>query len=156
MVFNQRDCSQCQNFLRFCELAVKSCENLKRLSLVTGEDKADQAKWLASLQHDLSSRFRIQLDIVYSSTLHDREIRYLHDTVACRLDIVHNRSSFQMYIFSINRLDNGWVIKIGRGLDYFKSTEHKFMLGCHDYDLRKCHETTVDIFHREFVKKAYG
>lgn len=62
----------------------------------------------------------------FSSTLHDREIR----------------------------LDNGWVIKIGRGLDYFRPTDHNFDIGFCDLSFRKCHETTVDIFHINYMKKS--
>lgn len=51
------------------------------------------------------------------------------------------------------RLNTGWVIKIGRGLDIYKSC-NKFSIGSWDYDLRPCHETTVDIFHRKAVKNS--
>lgn len=54
------------------------------------------------------------------------------------------------------RLDNGWIIKIGRGLDYFKPATSKFSIGMFDLDLRNCHETTVNIFHTNNVKKLYG
>lgn len=81
------------------------------------------------------------------------------------------------------RFDNGWIIKIGRGLDYFKRPQVRtklhecllydatqqpvfrylrnhlhfllqgtFSIGSCDYDLRQCHETTVDIFHNEHTK----
>jgi len=53
-------------------------------------------------------------------------------------------------------LSNGWTIKIGRGLDYFKAPESKFSLGFFDMDLRPCHETTVDVFHMKNVKKSFG
>ncbi len=68
----------------------------------------------------------IELIVKYSTSLHDREIR----------------------------LSNGWIVKIGRGLDYFKPPElrDKFCLGFHDYDLRQCHSTTVDIFHQMSTK----
>ena len=56
------------------------------------------------------------------------------------------------YMFFLHRFDNGWVIKIGRGLDIYKPTENKFSVGFCDFDLRQCHETTVDIFHRKSVK----
>ena len=49
------------------------------------------------------------------------------------------------------RLDTGWVIKIGRGLDYFKPHD-KFTLGYLDMDLRRCHETVVNIFHKKHTK----
>ena len=50
------------------------------------------------------------------------------------------------------RLNNGWIVKIGRGLDYFKAASSKFAIGYCDFDLRPCHETTVDIFHRKHTK----
>jgi len=40
------------------------------------------------------------------------------------------------------------MIKIGRGLDYFKKAE-RFSIGYYDFDLRPCKETTVDIFHKK-------
>lgn len=54
------------------------------------------------------------------------------------------------------RLSTGWIIKIGRGLDFYKAPENKFCLGVYDLDLRQCHETTVDIVHSKNVKQSYG
>jgi hypothetical protein len=70
----------------------------------------------------------IDLDVQFESYLHDREIR----------------------------LSSGWIIKIGRGLDYFKPPEAKdsFCIGFHDYDLRLCMATTVDIFHEKATKNT--
>ncbi|XP_037383844.1 MIT domain-containing protein 1 isoform X2 [Talpa occidentalis] len=67
----------------------------------------------------------VSLQLDYSSSIHDREIRF----------------------------NNGWIIKIGRGLDYFKRPKGSFSLGYFDYDLRPCRETTVDIFHNKHTKK---
>jgi hypothetical protein len=52
------------------------------------------------------------------------------------------------------RLSNGWIIKIGRGLDYFKppDTRDAFCIGLHDFDLRTCNATTIDIFHQKMTK----
>ena len=36
------------------------------------------------------------------------------------------------------RLDNGWVIKIGRGLDFYQKQESWFSLGANDMSLRPC------------------
>ena len=44
------------------------------------------------------------------------------------------------------RVDNGWVIKIGRGLDLFQKPASWFEMGVNDLALRKCLETKVDIF----------
>lgn len=122
-----RTVHQIYNFLRFCELLVKKKSSLKRIILVTGIDEQDpnghQKQKLDQIRKSLLP-FNIQLEVQFSSTLHDREIRF----------------------------DNGWVIKIGRGLDIYKPTENKFSIGFCDYDLRRCLETTVDIFHRKFVK----
>ncbi|XP_034241158.1 MIT domain-containing protein 1-like isoform X1 [Thrips palmi] len=119
-----RNFHQCQNFLKFCELAVMNCSNLKTISLVTNighsqQEAQDTNSWLNSLKNSLQPR-NVTLSVEIRPTLHDRTIR----------------------------LSNGWIIKIGRGLDYFKSPENKMALGVFNMDLRKCHETTVDIFHK--------
>lgn len=67
---------QCQNFLRLCELLVKSCENLQHIELLTTKDsksESDQWEWFTNLQNDLL-KYRVQLIIKYSETLHDRQI----------------------------------------------------------------------------------
>lgn len=120
---------QCQNFLRLCELIVKKKCPVRAISLTTGRDEGSchnqqQQQWLLTIGKSLLTQ-GIQLHINYSDTLHDREIR----------------------------LDTGWVIKIGRGLDIYKSCE-KFSLGFCDMELRQCHETTVDIFHRKAMKSS--
>lgn len=73
-------------------------------------------------------KYNVELVVKYNNSLHDREIR----------------------------LSSGWIIKIGRGLDYFKppETRDKMCLGLHDYDLRQCHSTTIDIFHKNSIKKS--
>jgi len=114
---------QLLNFLRFCELVCKYATNLKSMALTTGQDEGKETKQqqetaLNTMTTNLAAR-GISLTVHYSSSLHDREIRF----------------------------NNGWVIKIGRGLDYFKPVP-KYTLGSYDMDLRPCHETTVDIFHR--------
>uniref|UniRef100_A0A1B6EP20 MIT domain-containing protein n=1 Tax=Cuerna arida TaxID=1464854 RepID=A0A1B6EP20_9HEMI len=119
---------QCQNLLRLCELLVKSCPNLRTIQLLTSQDNScDQSKSLEKLKSELSSR-HVSLKIQFSTTLHDRQIK----------------------------LSNGWIIKIGRGLDYFKPPESKFSMGYYDLDLRPCHETTVDIFHEKDVRMTHS
>ena len=44
------------------------------------------------------------------------------------------------------RIDNGWVIKIGRGLDFYQKPNSWFEVGVNDLSLRKCLETKVDIY----------
>ena len=70
------------------------------------------------LQNSLANT-KIALNWEFSTTLHARELR----------------------------LDSGWIIKLGRGLDIFKAPEGKMVLGYFDMDLRKCLETTLDIFY---------
>lgn len=115
---------QCQNLVRLCELAVQKCSALTRISLLTTYDSEEstQITRLAELKESLTSH-NVSFDFSFSTTLHDRQIK----------------------------LSNGWVIKIGRGLDYFKAPEGKFVLGSCDLELRPCLETTVDIFHRTQV-----
>lgn len=108
------------NFLRCCELFVKKCSRLQEIKLNTSYDdnnKTEQEKKFKELENSLLKR-KINLKVDYSTTLHDREIR----------------------------VNTGWIIKIGRGLDIFRAPEGKIVLGCYDLDLRPCLETTVDIF----------
>ncbi|XP_077473255.1 MIT domain-containing protein 1 [Stigmatopora argus] len=116
---------QLSNFLRFCEMLLKASCKVKTIHLLTSSeaDGGQQENALAELKQSLLAH-GVTLDVQYSPTIHDREIRF----------------------------DNGWIIKIGRGLNYFKKPEGRFSIGHWDYDLRQCHETTVDIFHTEHTK----
>ena len=111
---------QIVNFLKLCELCVKKCPNMTRISLMTAKDsnEKEQESKLEELQRSLAKE-KIVLNWEFSTTLHDRELR----------------------------LDSGWIIKLGRGLDIFKPPEGKIVLGYFDMDLRKCLETTLDIFY---------
>lgn len=46
------------------------------------------------------------------------------------------------------------MVKIGRGLDIYKAAESKFSIGFCDFDLRPCHQTTIDIFNRKYMKDS--
>ncbi|XP_061580577.1 MIT domain-containing protein 1 [Cololabis saira] len=121
-----RHTHQLYNFLRFCEMLLKSSGKVKTIHLLTTQDEGDsrqQGGALAELTDSLAAE-GVALDLQFSSTIHDREIRF----------------------------DNGWIIKIGRGLDYFKRPKGRFSIGYCDYDLRPCLETTVDIFHTKHTK----
>ncbi|XP_029386663.1 MIT domain-containing protein 1 isoform X2 [Echeneis naucrates] len=121
-----RHTHQLYNFVRFCEMLLKAPCKVKMIHLLTSQDEVDssqQSSALAELKESLSDQ-GVTLDLQYSSTIHDREIRF----------------------------DNGWIIKIGRGLDYFKRPKGRFSVGYCDYDLRHCQETTVDIFHTKHTK----
>ncbi|XP_040849723.1 MIT domain-containing protein 1 isoform X5 [Ochotona curzoniae] len=123
-----RQTHQLYNFLRFCEMLIKKPCKVKTIHLVTSLDKGfgnvQQSSGLNEIKESLRTH-GVLLEVEYSSSLHDREIRF----------------------------NNGWVIKIGRGLDYFKRPRGQFSLGYCDFDLRPCHETTVDIFHTKHTKQ---
>ncbi|XP_034944624.1 MIT domain-containing protein 1-like [Chelonus insularis] len=117
---------QIMNFVRFCELAVTKCHLLKKITLTTTQDSENPRNQMTRLE-ELKRSLRdqsITLEINFSETLHDRQIS----------------------------LSSGWIIKIGRGLDYFKAPEGKFVLGSCDLELRPCLETTVDIFHKSHLR----
>lgn len=111
---------QIQNFVRFCEAVVKHGA-VKRIHLITGYDEttpmAEVQDKLGELKQSLLD-LDVVLDIELNPNLHDREIR----------------------------LDNGWVIKIGRGLDFYQKPGSWHEIGVNDLALRKCLETKVDIF----------
>lgn len=116
---------QVQNFLRFCETALKA-ETVKEIKLITSYDDqtrlSDLKDQLEDLKQSLLDR-DIVLDIEFNTNMHDREVY----------------------------TDNGWSIKIGRGLDFYQKPSSWFEVGTSDLSLRKCLETNVDIFK---IKKA--
>ena len=111
---------QIQNFVRFCETVLKA-GTVKKIDLITGYDDrtqlADIAEKLDELKQSLLE-LDVELEVKLNPNIHDREIR----------------------------LDNGWVIKIGRGLDFYQKPAGWFEVGANDLSLRKCLETKVDIF----------
>jgi len=111
---------QIQNFVRLCEAVVK-LSNIKRIDLITGYDDELQ-KTEAEQKLGEPKQSLLEMDIIFeydfNPNLHDREIR----------------------------LDNGWIVKIGRGLDFYQKPESWFEIGTNDLSLRKCLETKVDIF----------
>lgn len=111
---------QIHNFVRFCETVLKA-GTVKKISLITGYDDktqlADIAEKLDELKQSLLE-LDVELEVKLNPNIHDREIR----------------------------LDNGWVIKIGRGLDFYQKPGGWFEVGANDLSLRKCLETKVDIF----------
>lgn len=120
-----RTVHQAYNFLSFCELLVKCCPNLRTIKLETGvnrQDEIGQKNRLDAIGNSLRT-YNVALIVEYSESLHDREVRF----------------------------DNGWIVKIGRGLDFFKPA-NKFTIGFSDQSLRLCHETNVDIFFKQIDK----
>lgn len=111
---------QLQNFVRFCECVLKA-GTVKKINLITGYDDntqlADIAEKLEELKQSLLD-MDVELEVKLNPNMHDREIR----------------------------LDNGWIIKIGRGLDFYQKPGGWFEVGANDFSLRKCLETKVDIF----------
>jgi ATP-dependent Lon protease len=111
---------QIANFVRFCEALVK-LGNVKKIVLITGYDEEtpvmEVPEKLTVIKQSLLE-VDIFLDIQFNDKIHDREIRF----------------------------DNGWTIKIGRGLDFYQKPNDWFEIGANDLSLRKCLETKVDIF----------
>ena len=111
---------QIQNFVRFCECVLKA-GTVKKINLITGYDDKTQLAEIAEKLEELKQsllELDVELDVKLNPNMHDREIR----------------------------IDSGWVVKIGRGLDFFQKPGGWFEVGANDLSLRKCLETKVDIF----------
>lgn len=111
---------QIQNFVRFCETVVKA-GTVRKITLFTGYDDNTQLAGIAEKLDELKQsllELDVELEVKLNPNMHDREIR----------------------------LDNGWVIKIGRGLDFYQKPGSWFEVGANDLSMRKCLETKVDIF----------
>jgi ATP-dependent Lon protease len=115
-----RTTHQIQNFLRLCELTVE-VGSIKEINLVSSYEFDEQKEEIIEKLSSIASSilpYGTLLKFKFNRDLHDREIS----------------------------LDNGWVIKIGRGLDFYQPPEDWFSVGATDIDLRPCLETRVDIF----------
>jgi ATP-dependent Lon protease len=113
---------QIQNFIRFCEAVVKS-PTIKKITLCTSYDDTTNVEELSDRLEDIKQSLLdmdVELDVKVNAHLHDREIR----------------------------IDNGWTIKIGRGLDFYQKPDSWYSIGIYDLMLKKCLETKVDIFKR--------
>ncbi len=111
---------QIHNFVRFCETLLKA-GTVKRIQLITGYDDKTQLADIAPKIEELKQsllELDVDLEVKLNPNIHDREIR----------------------------LDNGWIIKIGRGLDFYQKPGGWFEVGANDLSLRKCLETKVDIY----------
>lgn len=111
---------QVQNFVRFCEAVVK-VPTVRNIVLITSYDETTNLQELAGRLDELKQsllELDVALDVKVNENLHDREIR----------------------------IDNGWTIKIGRGLDFFQKPDSWFGVGATDISMRKCLETKVDVF----------
>jgi ATP-dependent Lon protease len=112
---------QIANFVRFCETVIRAGPTVRRIDLITGyDDKTDLAMVRDKLEELKQSLLEVDvlLDIQLNEKIHDREVR----------------------------IDNGWTIKIGRGLDFYQKPDGWFSIGASDLALRKCLETKIDIF----------
>jgi ATP-dependent Lon protease len=111
---------QIQNFVRFCETVLKAT-TIKKICLITGYDDKTQLAEIAEKMEELKQsllELDVELEVKLNANIHDREIR----------------------------IDNGWTVKIGRGLDFYQKPGGWFEVGANDMSLRKCLETKVDIF----------
>lgn len=111
---------QIQNFVRLCETVVK-LSSIRKINLITGYDSNTQVTEMQDKLGELKQSLLevdILLDVKLNENIHDREIR----------------------------IDNGWTIKIGRGLDFYQKPNSWFDVGSNDLSLRRCLETKVDIY----------
>ena len=94
---------------------------------MTGADPSpnqaqEQLSKLQEISEDLSNDHKIDFTFEFLHTLHDRLIR----------------------------LNTGWVIKLGRGLDIYKNSKsiQYYPIGIsYDMDLSPCLQTYLDIYH---------
>ena len=113
---------QIHNFVRFCEAIIKT-PTVRKVRLITSYDDDTDVKEMSERLSELKQsllELDIELELKVNEHMHDREIR----------------------------IDNGWTVKIGRGLDFFQRPDSWFGVGANDLNLRKCLETKVDIFKR--------
>ena len=109
---------QITNFLHFCEVCVDA-GTVQEIQLVTyyedDEEKQEAGPKIITIARSLEEH-GIKLDVKTSATLHDRRIE----------------------------LDNGWIITLGRGLDFYQRPDDWLEIGASELNLRQCAETTIN------------
>jgi ATP-dependent Lon protease len=111
---------QIANFVRFCETIVKAA-TVRNVRLITSYDQQTDLVGLKDKLEELTQsllEYDVALDVRINERMHDREVR----------------------------LDNGWVVKIGRGLDFYQKPEGWSAIGATDLSLRRCLETKIDVY----------
>ncbi|XP_058456809.1 MIT domain-containing protein 1-like [Malaya genurostris] len=116
-----REHHQLCNVVMFCELAVSNCRNLKFIKLLTVREQKnnDEQNRAFSILKDSLKTQGVEFFVEYSEHMHDRQVI----------------------------LSNGYIVKIGRGLNYFKPSSSKYCLGAFNYHFRPCRETNIDVFY---------
>ena len=111
--------NQLRNFIQLCELCVQVA-TIKKISLATGADhdyqKAEIDPKFKSLAESLADA-GVEFLWRFDDKIHDRELR----------------------------TNNGWSIRIGRGLDIYQRTDTWIQIGATNLNVRPCMETKVSI-----------
>ena len=118
---------QVANLVRFCETVVKT-DTVRTVTLFTSYDQQTDMAGLQEKFDELKQsllEYDVALDVHLNEKLHDREVR----------------------------LDNGWTIKVGRGLDFYQKPEGWYAVGASDLSLRRCLETKIDVFRAPSVRR---
>ena len=110
---------QLRNFIQLCELCVQ-VGTIKKIILITGTDHEYQ-------KVEVEPKFKSLAD-----SLADAGVEFLWSFD----DKIHDREL---------RTDNGWSIRIGRGLDIYQRTDTWIQIGATNLNVRPCMETKVSI-----------
>jgi len=108
---------QLRNFLSFVEI-IDTSAGYVELMLITSADDIYQEQDIALKFKEIAQNLkanRIKFSFKFDPNIHDRSIK----------------------------LDNGWAIYPGRGLDIFQKPESKYELSTLDQKKRKCRETQI-------------
>ncbi len=115
---------QIQNFIKFCEVVAK-VGDAKKIILYTWYDDESQ-----KIDNELSK--------------FDPLINSLFDNgIELTIDYRGPQEMHERFL----RLNNGWTIRMGKGLDYFqKFSGNYYQLGVSEQDLRVCLQTSFDFY----------
>lgn len=115
---------QVDNLYQFCRMMIKFSNGIKKIQLITKKHGGFSQEERLKVIGNKLAKVDIVFDFKIDRDLHDRKVE----------------------------LSNGWVIKLGRGLNYFQSPNKNgyYPYGKYPYDqnLRKCLKTEIDFSHR--------
>ena len=114
-----RNDQQLKNLIQLCELSVQ-VGTIRKISMTTGSDGEPK-------KSEFETKFKL-----LAESLADNGVEFIWRFD----DAIGDREI---------RADNGWIIRIGRGLDIYQPSDSWVQIGATNYNVRPCMETTVSV-----------
>lgn len=135
---------QIRNLQDFCTVLYKN--NVKYLIIETLPETSNDSEFQKFV--DVFNQY-LKIYTITGHGIHDREVILYHTPIAGQNIQINQPQNNSNYAHT------GYLIRLGRGLDFYKPSD-KYCLGSNgDFNNKKCKETNIDIMYKEFDKNEF-